>query len=285
MNDNTFISRWSRLKSERATQTKTSTDATEKQEITSLKTDDLTSELAVSELAVSELAVSGLSPSNLPEAATAFLESLADERPSELSSLISDNDQSDERSQDHSPNNNPNNNPALTDIPILTDEDMPPIEGLGENSDFSQFLSSGVSDQLRNLALRKLFNLPQFNVRDGLNDYDEDFSKIPVLAQEVAAKMRSWLHEKQDQLTSELEEELKEELNEALTEDQAEKPSIDAADEPSATAQLSSDRQKDTNPVNANTPDNRQKASPLAAANIKDFIETVDNLGDADLEG
>jgi hypothetical protein len=40
--------------------------------------------------------------------------------------------------------------------PALTDADMPPIESLDEDSDYSAFMSEGVSDELRNLALRKL---------------------------------------------------------------------------------------------------------------------------------
>ena len=53
--------------------------------------------------------------------------------------------------------------------PVLSDADMEPIESLTENSDFSKFMSPGVSDELRNLALRKMFRAPIFNIRDGLD--------------------------------------------------------------------------------------------------------------------
>jgi hypothetical protein len=56
----------------------------------------------------------------------------------------------------------------------LTDADMPDIDSLAEDSDFTGFMSPGVSDELRNLALRKLFHAPVFNIRDGLDEYDED---------------------------------------------------------------------------------------------------------------
>lgn len=82
------------------------------------------------------------------------------------------------------------------ELPPLTDEDMPDIESLDNDSNFEQFFSPGVSEELRNLALRKLFRLPEFNIRDGLNDYDEDFSKMPALTQEVVSKLRSWADEK-----------------------------------------------------------------------------------------
>lgn len=249
MNDKTFISRWSRLKSERTAQAQTPEDTPDKPKIVPLTTTDITSGISATDLPASDL-----SPSEISETTSAFPQALPDEQSSEQTSetdkLSSENDQ------------------ALLETTPLTDEDMPPLESLSEKSDFSQFLSSGVSDELRNLALRKLFNLPQFNVRDGLNDYDEDFSKIPVLAQEVAAKMRSWLHEKQDELTSELKEELNEalnaEANEALTEEPAqtltEKPSINANKATDVTEQL-----RDTD--------------------IEHFIETNDELGDADLHG
>lgn len=74
--------------------------------------------------------------------------------------------------------------------PAKSDADMPPIESLGEDSEYSEFLSPNVSDKLRNLALRKLFHLPQFNIRDGLDDYDEDFTKFEVLGDVLTADRR-----------------------------------------------------------------------------------------------
>ncbi len=71
-----------------------------------------------------------------------------------------------------------------------TDADMPPIESLNEHSDYSGFLSPEVSDELRRLALRKLFHLPEFNIKDGLDDYDEDFRTFEVLKDVITADMR-----------------------------------------------------------------------------------------------
>jgi hypothetical protein len=42
-------------------------------------------------------------------------------------------------------------------------------------------MSNKVSEELRLLALRKLFRLPQFNVTDGMNDYDGDFTAFRPL--------------------------------------------------------------------------------------------------------
>ena len=100
----------------------------------------------------------------------------------------------------------------------LTDEDMPPIESLDESSDYSGFLSPGVSDELRQLALRKLFRSAKFNVRDGLDDYDDDFSSFAALGDIVTSDMKHQL---------ELAEERKREAEDhesAIMEEQADVP-------------------------------------------------------------
>ena len=74
--------------------------------------------------------------------------------------------------------------------PVLTDADMPDIESLNEDSDFSGFMSTGVSDELRNLALRKLFKAPVFNIRDGLDEYDEDYTQFEKLGDIVTCDMK-----------------------------------------------------------------------------------------------
>jgi hypothetical protein len=63
----------------------------------------------------------------------------------------------------------------------LTDQDMPDLESLNEASDYSGFLSPGVSDALHRLALRKLFGAAKFQVRDGLDDYDTDYNLLQPL--------------------------------------------------------------------------------------------------------
>ncbi len=73
---------------------------------------------------------------------------------------------------------------------VLTDKDMPPIESLHEGSDFSGFMSEGVSAVLRKAALKKLFAQPVFNIRDGLNDYDEDYTTFAPLGDTVPVEMR-----------------------------------------------------------------------------------------------
>jgi len=60
--------------------------------------------------------------------------------------------------------------------------DLPDVETLDENSDFSVFLREGVPDALRRQALRRLWRLnPVFANLDGLNDYDEDFTNAATV--------------------------------------------------------------------------------------------------------
>jgi hypothetical protein len=55
-------------------------------------------------------------------------------------------------------------------------EDLPPIEELTADSDFTPFLQAGVPEELKRLALRKLWRSdPVLANLDGLVEYGEDF--------------------------------------------------------------------------------------------------------------
>lgn len=87
----------------------------------------------------------------------------------------------------------------VTDPPVvaeprqLCDADMPPLDSLTEDSDYRGFLSPRVSESLRRQALRQLFHGPSFNVRDGLDDYDEEYTHFTGLGDIVTADMRHQL--------------------------------------------------------------------------------------------
>ena len=78
---------------------------------------------------------------------------------------------------------------------VLSDQDMPDIDSLDEDSDYRAFLSPGVSEELRRMALRKLFQGQSFNLCDGLDDYDEEFTSFEKLGDIVTADMRFQLEE------------------------------------------------------------------------------------------
>ena len=72
----------------------------------------------------------------------------------------------------------------------LTDEDMPDIESMTADSDYTDFLSPGVSEALRKIALRKLFHSEVFNIRDGLDEYDGDYTQFEKLGSIVTSDMQ-----------------------------------------------------------------------------------------------
>jgi len=127
---------------------------------------------------------------------------------------------------------------------VLTDADMPDIASLTPDSDFKPFMSKGVSHALRRKALRKLFASPFFQLRDGLDDYDDDFTSFAPLGDTVTADMK-YAEKYKEQLRKEAEQEEQEKLqaqagqqqsvdgqeNEAGTEQQ---PLADESEQPDA---------------------------------------------------
>ena len=118
------------------------------------------------------------------------------------------------------------------EAPPLTDADMPDIDSLTEESDFSGFMSSGVSDELRNLALRKLFRAPVFNIRDGLDEYDEDYTSFEKLGDIVTCDMKHQIEMQEQKLREamEAENELVEDV-ESIDDDEVEDEAVIAAEE------------------------------------------------------
>lgn len=78
--------------------------------------------------------------------------------------------------------------------------ELPPIESLGEDSDYRAFLAANVPADVQRKALRKLFQSPKFNVRDGLDDYDLDFSSPEPLGDIVTAEMRHRLRQELERM-------------------------------------------------------------------------------------
>ena len=91
---------------------------------------------------------------------------------------------------------------------LLTDADMPPLDTLTEDSDYSGFLSPKVSEALRQQALRQLFRSPGFNVRDGLDDYDDDFTAFAKLGDVVTSDMKHQVQMEARRLQQRVEQEL-----------------------------------------------------------------------------
>ncbi len=135
------------------------------------------------------------------------------------------------------------------EAPALTDADMPDIELLSEDSDYSGFMSSGVSDNLRNLALRKLFQSSVFNIRDGLDEYDEDYTTFEKLGDIVTSDMKHELEMKEKKLREAQAEENAEESEDA-PDDASETQAIDddgEQDPPETISETDSERKQEAN--------------------------------------
>ena len=75
--------------------------------------------------------------------------------------------------------------------------ELPPIDSLTIDSDFSPFMQAGVDPALKREALRKLVRDPRFNVMDGLDVYIDDYSKPDPLPEgwlEKLNQMKGFVH-------------------------------------------------------------------------------------------
>ena len=136
------------------------------------------------------------------------------------------------RADSDSPAPSPPTDPATDDAPIL-----PPPETLGESDDWSGFLSPKTGAQLQKRALRRLFHLPRFHLRDGLDDYDDDFTQFEPLGELIPAEMRRQL----ERVRAAAEEAASAEI--APTADSEADANADAAKEDDAPSRLENDRE------------------------------------------
>jgi Protein of unknown function (DUF3306) len=67
--------------------------------------------------------------------------------------------------------------------------ELPPVESLTFDSDFTAFLKPNVDEALKRKALKKLLHDPRFNVMDGLDTYIADYSKPDPIEPEVVKQL------------------------------------------------------------------------------------------------
>ena len=73
--------------------------------------------------------------------------------------------------------------PAETPAPA----NLPPVENLTPESDMSDFMHPKVKDELRRLALKKLFSDPHFNIPDPFEPFSGDWNLAEPISPEVLA--------------------------------------------------------------------------------------------------
>ncbi len=79
--------------------------------------------------------------------------------------------------------------PAATAEAAVARPELPPVESLTPDSDYSPFMARDVDDSVRRQALRKLFTDPRLGVVDMLDVYMEDFGKPDPLPASWLAKL------------------------------------------------------------------------------------------------
>ena len=85
-------------------------------------------------------------------------------------------------------NTAPNSQSTTTEEPakVLTLED---VSKLTPESDFTSFMTQGVSPEVRNAAMKKLLADPHYNIMDGLDIYIGDYNTPDPLPEGMLAKM------------------------------------------------------------------------------------------------
>jgi hypothetical protein len=67
--------------------------------------------------------------------------------------------------------------------------ELPPVESLTFDSDFTAFLRPGVDDKVKRAALKQLFRDPRFNIMDGLDTYIDDYTKADPIPPDIVADL------------------------------------------------------------------------------------------------
>lgn len=97
------------------------------------------------------------------------------------------------------------NDPASIEPTNALEESADTKESASEATEelsMAQLLVSEASESVKKAALRKLFLSEEFNVRDGLDDYDDDYSNLKSLSEGVAESLRDWVKEKAEEETT-----------------------------------------------------------------------------------
>ena len=131
---------------------------------------------------------------------------------------------------------------------------LPDIDSLDMTSDFTVFLRKGVPEVLRRKALRKLWGLdPVFANLDGLNNYDEDYTKLGMVKmpglKSVYQAGRGVVLGDEDQPEADKKE------AEAGTESDADAHRAGGPDESPESAEERVEGRSEADPAAANTPD------------------------------
>lgn len=75
------------------------------------------------------------------------------------------------------------------ETPAARPPELPPVDSLSFDSDFTAYLAANVEESVKRAALKKLFSDPRFNVMDGLDVYIDDYTKNDPIPDEMLKKL------------------------------------------------------------------------------------------------
>ena len=78
---------------------------------------------------------------------------------------------------------------AASSSPPAPANPVPPVESLTPQSDFSPFMQPKVKEELRRLALKKLFRDPHFNAPDLFEPFSGDWTVSEPIAPDLLARL------------------------------------------------------------------------------------------------
>ncbi|SDO07827.1 Protein of unknown function [Halomonas shengliensis] len=150
--------------------------------------------------------------------------------------------------------------------PGSLDATLPDPDSLPADADFSAYLVKGVSSQLRRRALRRLWSTGGYGLRDGLDDYDENYREaLKPLARDLADQLRRWTRSEPDSDDAQVQ-----------TQDD-QKPAAAERDQPAAHADDES-RERETRDVasaSATDEEEAQASCPLDQGSVGQEGKTV----------
>ena len=99
---------------------------------------------------------------------------------------------------------------------------LPPVDKLTPESDFTGFMHPKVKEELRRVALKKLFSDPHFNLPDPFEAYSGDWTGGEPIPPEMLAMLnqaRSVLFTEEEKQAADAEEAKQKEIQEAKTDE------------------------------------------------------------------
>lgn len=79
--------------------------------------------------------------------------------------------------------------PPATAAPMPVPADLPTLESLTPEADFSRFMRPDVPPHMKTAALKKLFTDPRFNIMDGLDTYIDDYTKADPIPESMLREL------------------------------------------------------------------------------------------------